>query len=381
MKINIWIFVLLFLITGCGHQPAEKSGPSDQWVAGYDEPVRGVWLTNVASDALFSDENIDEAVAYCDSLGMNTIFVVTWNKGMTTYPSQVMKELTGVEMDPALDPENTGRDPLKKVIEEAHQRDMKVFAWFEFGFSSSYQNQGGKILQAKPEWALKDADGNLTTKNGFEWMNPLDPEVQDFILSLIREVIRNYDVDGIQGDDRLPAMPSEGGYNQEIVEQYKDDHFGQAPPQYTKDFEWVHWRAEKLTQFMKRLYREVKEVDSTCIVSMSPSVYPWSKAEYLQDWPVWVNFGYVDMICPQIYRKDSASYSQTLKATREYIRPEKRHLFYPGVLIKVGDYSPSKDFFNYMLQQNRRFGCNGEVYFFFEGLNKYEAELKQTYKK
>ena len=131
---------------------------------------------------------------------------------------------------------------------------------------------------------------------------------------------------------------------------------------------------------MKRLYREVKAVDSTCIVSMAPSVYPWSKEEYLQDWPVWVNFGYVDMICPQVYRKDSASYHQTLQATRQYIHPEKRHLLYPGLLIQTGDYNPSADYLEYMLQQNREHSIEGEVFFFYEGLKKYEHTIGNHYK-
>ena len=130
---------------------------------------------------------------------------------------------------------------------------------------------------------------------------------------------------------------------------------------------------------MERLYKEVKNADSDCIVSMAPSVYPWSKAEYLQDWPTWVNFGYVDMICPQVYRKDSASYRNTLKSNLEYILPKKRHIVYPGVLIQVNDYQPSGDFFQYMLETNREMGIEGEVHFFYEGIDAYQSELKKFY--
>lgn len=47
----------------------------------------------------------------------------------------------------------------------------------------------------------------------FFWWNGLHPEVQYFMHDLVLEVVKNYKVDGIQGDDRLPAMPSEGGYD------------------------------------------------------------------------------------------------------------------------------------------------------------------------
>ena len=45
------------------------------------------------------------------------------------------------------------------------------------------------------------------------WWNALHPGPQKFLLELFDEVVTNYDLNGIQGDDRLPAMPSEGGYD------------------------------------------------------------------------------------------------------------------------------------------------------------------------
>lgn len=377
MKKPILFIIPLLILMAC--QPAAEKQEAQKFVFGYSEPVRGVWLTNVASEALFTPENVVEAVQKCHKLGINTIFVVTWNKAMTMYRSQVMKELTGFEIDPELDQNNTGRDPLQEVIDEARKYDIKVIAWFEFGFSSSHQEDGGILLQKKPHWASLDAQGNLTTKNGFEWMNALDTEVQDFILSLILEVVNNYDVDGIQGDDRLPAMPSEGGYNPEVIEAFKADNFGMAPPDYHKDFNWVQWRAEILNDFMKRIYQEVKAADPNCIVSMSPSIFPWAKEEYLQDWPTWVNFGYVDMIVPQVYRRDIEAYTRTLEAQLKYVLPEKMYQFVPGLLIRVDDKQPSEEFFSQMIETNRSLGFDGEVHFFYEGLHKYTDILKEFY--
>ncbi|MCT4587576.1 MAG: family 10 glycosylhydrolase [Carboxylicivirga sp.] len=374
---KIWGLLILVVI---GISCQVKKDDGGKFPPGYNEPVKGVWLTNVASEAMYTRDNIVKAVEHCDDLGLNTIFVVTWNKAMTMYPSQIMKDFTGVAIDPVLDPDKKGRDPLQELIDEAHKRNIKVFAWFEFGFSSSYNKNGGKIAELKPEWMALTNKGELCTKNNFDWMNALNPEVQNFMTSLVLEVVKNYDVDGIQGDDRLPAMPSSGGYNPETIEWYKKEHLGQAPSDNYKDFEWVNWRSEKLNEYLKSLYNEVKAIKPQCIVSMAPSVYPWSKEEYLQDWPTWINHGYVDMLCPQIYRKDSARYEQTLKATLDYILPEKRHLFFPGVLIQVNNQQPSKEFFKYMIECNRKADVDGEVYFFYEGLHTFENELKAIYK-
>lgn len=41
---------------------------------------------------------------------------------------------------------------------------------------------------------------------------------------------KKYRVDGIQGDDRLPAMPAEGGYDAYSVSLYKKEHHDSLPP-------------------------------------------------------------------------------------------------------------------------------------------------------
>ena len=341
------------------------------------EAVRGVWLTNVDSDVLTSKEKIVDAVKFLDEIGFNTIFVVVWNKGMTQYKSKIMKEFTGLELDTLL----KDFDPLPVLIEEAHKRNMKVIAWFEFGFSSSYKQNGGKILELKPHWKAIDVNGNLVSKNGFEWMNGFHPEVQDFIISLIKEVITNYKVDGIQGDDRLPAMPVESGYDDYTVNLYRSEHNGKNPPEDFKDSGWINWRAGKLNQFTKRIYKEVKSVNPNLIVSMAPSIYPWSKEEYLQDWPEWLKTKNVDLICPQLYRYNIKDYEKLLvDIVENQIDKEDLKKFYPGILLKVGSYYASPELIKNKIELNRRYGINGEVFFFYEGLKKYPDLFKELYK-
>jgi len=342
-----------------------------------DKPLRGVWLTNVDSHVLWSEQEIEEAVNVCSEAGINTIFVVTFNKGNTTYPSAVMEKTTGVKIDSAF----TGRDPLKELIEAAHKKDIKVIAWFEFGFSCSYNLNGGEILKRNPGWASAGVDGKLVTKNGFDWMNGFLPEVQDFMLSLILEVTRNYDIDGVQGDDRLPAMPVEAGYDKYTVERYKSEHNGAEPPKDIKDPKWVQWRAGLMTEFMKRIYTEVKKVNKNALVAMAPSIFPWGRDQYLQDWPLWVKNKYVDLIIPQLYRYNITEYKKLLnKITGGQIDRKDLKMFYPGILLKIGLYNADPKFLKKMVAENRKKGVNGEVFFFYEGIKKYPEVFKEMYK-
>ncbi len=77
------IVILGFFVCSCNQSTKNTAVATEK----QEEAIRGVWLTNVASEALLSKENIEEAVALLDSLGFNTIFMVTWNRGYTLYPS------------------------------------------------------------------------------------------------------------------------------------------------------------------------------------------------------------------------------------------------------------------------------------------------------
>jgi len=377
---KILIVLLVGLIAIAGYSKKENSGkpnptclqPATTKVD--TNEVRGVWLTNTASTALDSRENIKETVTQCKAAGINNIFMVVYNNTRTLYPSKVMQNLIGVSIQEKF----AGRDPLQELIEEAKLQNIKVHAWFEYGFSSSYSASGGAIVAAKPNWAAKDVKGNLVVKNGFDWLNGFHPEVQDYIMSLIREVVNNYDIDGIQGDDRLPALPSTAGYDDYTVTLYKSEHAGQAPPALFSNEEWVDWRAKKLNLFMKRIWQEVKTLKPEIRISMSPSVYPWGKTEYLQDWPAWVDSGWVDAIIPQVYRYNISAYSSTLTQQKQYIK-NKGVAFFPGVLLRVGTYIAPESFLTQMIRANRNEGFKGEVFFFYEGMKERTSWFQSTY--
>jgi uncharacterized lipoprotein YddW (UPF0748 family) len=359
--------VTLIFLNGCSKGATSKTTitpPITITTPSFDpNALRGVWITTTASTALSSKENIKQTVANCKIAGINNLFVVVYNNARTTYPSQVMQNLLGVSILETF----SGRDPLKEIIDEGHAAGLKVHAWFEYGFASSYGQNGGAIIKAKPNWAAKDINGALVSKNNFEWLNAFDPEVQMFLMNLMKEVTTNYDVDGIQGDDRLPALPSTGGYDDYTISLYKAGHGGANPPTTSTDVNWVKWRAGLLNNYMKKINKELKAIKPKLIVSMAPSIYPFSLNEYLQDWPTWVDSGWVDLILPQVYRYDINAYTATLSQQKVYLK-NNTSICYPGVLLKSGTYSPDDLFLTQMLQQNRSQGFKGESFFFYEGL-------------
>ncbi len=339
--------------------------------------VRGIWLTNTDSRVLYSRQTIAEAMGFLAETGFNVVFPVVWNKGVTLYRSQVMAQNFGIEIDFY----SRGRDPLAEVVEEAHRVGLKVIPWFEYGFASSYQQNGGRIINTKPGWAGINSTGGLVVKNGFEWMNAFDPDVQNFIISLVLEVVRKYDIDGIQGDDRMPAMPSEGGYDPKTVALYRQE-FGRQPPVYHKDPQWVQWRANLLTKFLTRLRREVKAIKPNLIISMAPSVYKWGLDEYLQDYIAWIDQDLVDLIHPQLYRRNFWGYKGLVDQLVDVqFRDWQLPKLSPGILAKIGSYRMTSDDLIKAIDYNRFKGVNGEVFFFYEALRENNNELAKTLRK
>ena len=342
----------------------------------YVEELRGVWITNVDSQILFEKENIAAGMDYLAERGFNVIYPVVWNKGYTLHPSDVAEEAFGIRQDPIFAAEN--RDPLAEIIVEAHRVGIEVIPWFEYGFASIFGNpSGGHIIEANPHWASRDANGDIANKNGFYWMNALHPEVQQFMLDMIREVAENYDIDGVQGDDRLPAMASEAGYSDFTKQLYRDEHDGNDPPAQFNQSDFLLWKADKLTTFAGELYRMVKNTDDRLIVSMSPSIYSFSLTEYLQDWPTWLDSSYVDIIHPQAYRYSVNDYRQVIRnmlgqqpfSSQGYIQRFYRPQIFPGVLIKAGSRFNGPDYVMDAIEFNRSYDLKGEVFFFYEGLD------------
>ena len=361
--------VFMLLLSGAWNQNAQAQ-------TYYDEEIRGIWVTNVDSDVMFSKAKLAESMNYLAEQGFNVIFPVVWNKGYTLHPSDVMVEYFGesYRQDPALS--NQNRDPLQEIIVEAHKHGMEVIPWFEYGFAASFSQNGGHIVQTYPHWASEGTDGEIVTKNGFDWLNAIHPEVQDFMKELILEVIKNYDVDGFQGDDRLPAMASEAGYSDYTVELYRSEHDGEEPPFNPGQVSFLEWKAGKLTTWLGELHSAVKAEGDQYIVSLSPSIFDFSYREYLQNWPTWLDSGYVDMIHPQAYRYDISSYKQLIRglvgpnpgSTGGYVKPKDRKKLAPGVLIKAGSNTNGASYVKSAVDYHREFNIPGEVFFFYEGL-------------
>ncbi|HLO89499.1 MAG TPA: glycoside hydrolase family 10 protein [Nostocaceae cyanobacterium] len=286
------VIIVMFLSLPLNAQKASSSTPTE---------LRGVWLTNIDSDVLFGRERLKTALQRLDDLNFNVVYPAVWNWGYTLYPSRVAAPVIGRSLDPT--PGLQGRDMLQEIVSEGHKRGLKVIPWFEFGFMAPADSS---LAKNRPQWLTSRSDGTKIVKEGTHdrvWLNPFRPDVQKFIQDLIVEIVKNYDVDGIQFDDHF-GLPSELGYDAYTVALYKKEHRGKAPSKDPKDAEWVRWRADKITRYLQQVFKAIKTAKKNCLVSVAPNPQRFSYEYFLADWQKWERMGLVEDLVLQIYRND-----------------------------------------------------------------------------
>jgi uncharacterized lipoprotein YddW (UPF0748 family) len=361
------------------------------------EAVRGVWVPAPHhTTVLHTYQNVQKFVKLLDSLNFNAIFLVSYAETKTIYPSKVIQKYTGSKtkgetnlLDPYLKSYNQPlksptQDPVADLIRLAHQHHIKVFFWYEYGFMGDTKpiTSENPLLAKNPDWLGMTNDKKPTAYNNKDfYFNAYHPKVQKYIIKLIQEGIKKYpDVDGIQGDDRLPAMPKNSGYDAYTVAKFKAEHQGNPPPQDFNNTDWVNWRINLLNRFGKRLYSAAREVKKDIMVSFAPNPYPWSKENLMQDWPTWIGSGICDLLAVQCYRYNAEAYKNTVSEALSYVKKHNpSQLFAPGIILMEG--GSTKMTPNLLKQQvniNRELGINGEIYFYNEALK--NPEMQKVFK-
>ncbi|MBC6473325.1 MAG: family 10 glycosylhydrolase [Hormoscilla sp. GM102CHS1] len=374
-KRPLWFVVLLslsvmlsLLIAALCSLGSASSAPGEHRTPGQlatpATELRGVWLTNIDSDVLFSRAKLADALQKLDRLNFNTVYPTVWNWGYTLYPSSVAENAIGRAVDP--EPGLRGRDMLEEIVEQGHALGMSVIPWFEFGFMAPADSD---LAARHPEWIASRSDGSQIVKEGKHdrvWLNPFHPEVQEFIVDLIAEIVTNYDIDGIQLDDHF-GLPVQLGYDPYTVQLYQMEHQGQSPPDNPVDPEWIRWRANKITGVMAQVFAAVKGQKPHAIVALSPNPQAFAYRNYLQDWFNWERRGFVEELILQVYRNDLDRFILELK--RPEVQIAINHIpVAVGILTGLKNRPVRTELLQQQVQAMRSQGLAGVSFFFYETL-------------
>lgn len=267
--------------------------------------VRGVWVATVAnidwpsSNTTTSGEQIAELVKIFDALkesGINTIYFQIRTECDALYNSSIEPWsfwLTG-KQGKAPKPYF---DPLEFAIDEAHSRGIELHAWFNpyraVKTVGEYEISSSHISKTHPGWVLDFGK--------YKMLNPGIPEVTDYIVSIVKDVIERYDVDGIHFDDYFyPYVPKISTEDLETFEKYKGNFTNID-----------NWRRNNINNLISRLYETINDVNSNIKFGVSPfgiveNKYAGTNGfnsynEIYCDPLTWLNDKTVDYVLPQLY--------------------------------------------------------------------------------
>ncbi|NER79905.1 MAG: family 10 glycosylhydrolase [Leptolyngbya sp. SIO1D8] len=342
--------------------------------------LRGVWLTNVDSQVLFSTEALENSLQRLADTHFNTVYPAVWSWGYTLYPSLVGQRVIGYKQglypdleaegrNEVLEATQVDRDVLLEIVTLAHERGLSVIPWFEFGFMAPANSP---LAQRHPDWLtnkrgqLPDSRLEQEGRHTRVWLNPFHPEVQQFILDLIAELMDTYPVDGLQLDDHF-SLPVGFGYDPYTVSLYRQEHAGRFPPANVHDPKWMRWRAEKLTQFLGSVFQVIKARRPNAVLSVSPNPAQFAYNRFLQDWPRWREIGYIEELIVQVYRDSVSGFRHTLQDVE--IQRASQHIpTAVGILSGLKDRPVPMSLIQRQVQVAREMGIAGVSFFFYDTL-------------
>jgi len=359
VKKPIYIFLILLLVS------------IGSFLHGADPELRGVWFA-WAGGEVPTNEDIARAMDALAEANFNIVYVDVWRYGYPYFRSETFHKYIGLYTDPAVGE----RDILAEMIAEGHRAGLEVEAWFEAGFMAT-QGYNDHLYRAKPEWFAKNREGDVPLYGaGGMSLSHTHPEAWQFLIDLTQDVIRNYDVDGVEFDRvRYPGLDC--GYDSTTIALYKAEHEGTEPPQNTADSDWIRWRADKLTEFVGVFYDSIKAMNPDIIVSNAP--LPWGYEQFCQDWVAWVNQSFLDVAQVQMYNSTNDSYVWRLDTER--VKMNDQSILYPGIATAANGNTTSSSELIKMIQSTRERNLNGNVVWYHRPLietGTYLVDLKAS---
>lgn len=188
-------------------------------------------------------------------------------------------------------------DPLQLAVDEAHKRGLELHAWFNpyraVKNCDDYQVSDFHVLKVHPEWILTFGNNKM--------LYPGIPEVKEYIASIVEEVMRNYDVDGIHFDDYFyPYSPKVSNEDSIMFLNYGSS--------FTNVDDWRRWN---INSMVAKVHEKIQQIKPHVKFGISPfgivknkyaGTNGFNSYSILYCDPLtWIKDKTIDYVTPQIY--------------------------------------------------------------------------------
>ncbi len=313
-KFHALIFSVLLITLFCFSQ---FSSLASQYRSKKDGVYRAIWIDSYNHGFLNRSE-AQKLISDCRKYNINTVTVEIRKLADAYYKSKYEPRATNIDDSPDY-------DPLQHIIKLAHdtsdgKKYIEVHAWFviykvmDIGkkdLDAAIKSNPNHIVAKHPEWITQSYDGKKVF-DGKIFFDPGVPAVIDYTISVIMDVVKNYDIDGVNFDYiRYPGK--EWGYNKISLKRFQKLYERQNKPE-PDDRLWSRFRREQVTAFLKKVYITIISEKPNVVVSADTTSWgtihnenfeataPY--ASVFQDWQHWMSEHILDINARMGYKRE-----------------------------------------------------------------------------
>jgi len=313
------------------------------WAVEHKRELRGAWIATVKnidwpsspeSDISVQKAELISILVKLHEVGINTIFFQVRTECDALYESQIEPWsywLTGKQGMPP----KTLFDPLNFIIKEAHNRGMEIHAWINplraGAQNSEHKTDSSHVSITHPGWILETEQ--------YLFLNPGIDEVRNYTISIVKDIVRRYDIDGVHFDDYFYPYT---GMKQEDIQTYRGNPRG---------FDNIEdWRRDNVNLLIRDVHSGIKSIKPYVKFGISPFGI-WkdgvpsgttgisSYHNIFCDPIEWLDTRTVDYIVPQLYWEIGGEQDYSKLANWWAELSNERHVYTGNALYKMNDVS------------------------------------------
>ena len=314
------------------------------------DEVRALWVTRAS---LTSPQSIAALVRSARSSGFNTLLVQVRGRGDAYYAGGREPRAS------LLAAASPDFDPLQSVLEQAHRDGLRVHAWVNVNLVASAADlPAGRahVIYRHPEWLMVPRSLSVelaragSRSPGFigrlaRWTrasgeveglftSPILPDAAAYTVAVIDDLVARYPIDGLHLDYiRYPGP--EFDYSLGALRAFRHDLEPALSPDERRRFDprsvsdlialtdlypdrWSGFRRARLNALVIRIRTAVKQRRPGTI--LSAAVFPDADEaadRRFQDWRVWVENRWLDVVCPMAYTPDPGVFDAQIASARQ----------------------------------------------------------------
>lgn len=269
-----------------------------------------------------SDKDVLSTIQKMAAMNINAVYIEAW------YDGKVIG-FSDIDLIDHHTYSHQNYDALEGFCRIGHEYGIEIHVWVENFFIGV---KGRELVNVTAGHHLLDKNGNNycpTMYGDFVFLNPYDEYSQNLVMSIYREMIEKYDIDGLHLDYiRFPepnsATGADFGYNDDIIAGFQSAYNTTANPKtmatYGKDWNnWCLFRESIINDWVEKVYTMAKGLEPDLIISCAVSSnYPGSRTTIFQNFNAWVEKGYMDEVFSMSYTTSLEAPVQNIKTFTRY---------------------------------------------------------------